>query len=209
MEWAVLVRFWQFAEEDALAGVVRWVERELVVVILGGIDYVFREAEAVGPPGFAVRGDRADEKVAGPAFYDVVAERDAKVVYGNLYDKLSLLRGILHRPGPGFVNAFAAHLHRHNGGTARPEFCPANADYGGGDFAVRLEGKFPAAFLCFPCADEKGGELPAAVDGDLDAILDTGRAPAAGRYGGEEKTSHQEYRLFHRVNFRRLQYMLQ
>ena len=92
MEWAVLVRFWQFAEEDALAWVVRWVERELVVVILGGIDYVFGEAEAVGPPGFAVRGDRANEKVAGPAFNDVVAERDAEVVYRYFDNKLPLFR---------------------------------------------------------------------------------------------------------------------
>jgi hypothetical protein len=202
--WAVLVRFGQLAEEDALAGIVRWVEGELVIVIFGGINRVFGEAEAVGPPGFAVRGDRADEKVAGPTFNDVVAERYVEVVYRYLDDKLPLLGGILHRPGPGFVNAFAAHLHRHDSSAARPEVRPADADYGGGDFAVRLEGEFPAAFFCFPRADEKGRELPAAVNGDLDAVFDSGCAPAAGRDSSKEKTSNQEYKSFHRVNFRRL-----
>jgi hypothetical protein len=207
--WAVLVRFGQLVEEDALAGIVRWVEGELVVVILGGIDRVFGEAEAVGPPGLAVRGDRADEKVAGPAFNDVVAECDAKVVYRYFNDKLPLLGGILHRPGPGFVNAFAAHLHRHDSSAARPELCPADADYGGGDFAVRLEGEFPAALFRFPRADEKGRELPAAVNSDFDVIFDTSRAPAAGRHGSEKKRGNQEYKLFHRMNFRRVLFMLQ
>ena len=104
-----------------------------------GVDDIFREAEPVGPPGFAVCGNRADEKVAGPAFDDIVAKLDAKVVYCYLYDKLPLLMRILHRPYARLVNSFAAHLHRHGGFFARPEFYPADADYSRGNFAVRLE----------------------------------------------------------------------
>ena len=188
-------------EEDALAGVVFRVEGELVVMVFACIDYVFRETEAVGPPGLAVGGDCADEKVACPAFYDVIAELDAKMIYRYFDDKLPLIVRILHRPHAGLVNAFAAHLHGHDGSPARLEFCPADADYRGGDFAVRLEGEFPAAFLGFPRADEKVRELPISVGDDLDAAA--GRAPAATQSSGNENVNHQKHESLHKVNFSR------
>ena len=47
---AVLVRFGNLLEEDAFAGIVVGVEGELVVMVFFGIDYLFWEVEAVGPP---------------------------------------------------------------------------------------------------------------------------------------------------------------
>jgi len=93
--------------------------------------------------------------------------------------------GILNRPQAGFVNAFTAHLHGYGGCSAGLEFCSAYTDYRGGDFAVRLEDEFPAAIFGFPCANEKGRELPVSVDGNLDAVIVGRRAPAAGQRGGE------------------------
>lgn len=170
-------------------------------MIFLGIDDVFGEAEPVGPPGLAVCGDRAYEKVARPAFDDIVAELDAKVVYCYFDDKLSLPVRILNRPKARLINAFTAHLHRDSGSPARLEFCPAEADCGGGNFAVRLENEFPAAFVCFPCADEKIRELLDAIDGDFDAVAD--RTPAAGKCDSKENTNQQENKSFHNSNFRR------
>ena len=186
------VRFRNFLEEDALAGIVFGVEGEFVVMKFLGIDDVFGEAEPVGPPGLAVCGNRAYEKVTGPAFDDVVTEFDAKVVYCYFDDKLPLLVGVLHCPQARFVNSFAAHLHLYSGSPARLKFCPADTDYRGGDFAVRLEDEFPAAFGRSPCADEKIRELPDAVDSDLDAVFVSRRVPAAGQCNGEKKINQQE-----------------
>jgi len=204
-----LLRLGDLLEEEALAGIVVGVEGEFVIMIFFGIDDIFGEAESVGPPGPAVRGDRAYEKVACPALYDIVAELDSEVVYRYLDDKLPLLVRILHRPRAGFVNSFAAHLHRHGGSPAGLEFCPADADYRGGDFAVRLEDEFPAAFVRLPCADEKGRELPVAVYGDLDAVFVGRGTPAAGQRGNEKNINQQENESFHKTNFRRPRYMLQ
>jgi hypothetical protein len=204
-----LLRFRGLLEEDALAGIVVGVEGEFVVMIFLGIDDIFGEAEPVGPPGLAVCGDRAYEKVSGTALYDIVAEFDAKVVYCYFDDKLPLLVGVLNSPQAGCVNSFSTHLHWHGGFPARLQFCPADAGYRGGDFSVRLEDEFPAAFFCFPCADEKGRELPVAVDCDLDAVLVNRRTPAAGQRSSEENINQQEYKSFHKSNFRRLRYMLQ
>ena len=66
------------------------VEGEFIIVVFAGIDYVFGEAEPVGPPGLAVRGNRADEKVAGPALDYIIAELDAKVLYRYFDNKLPL-----------------------------------------------------------------------------------------------------------------------
>ena len=178
-------------------------------MVFFGIDYIFREAEPVGPPGPAVCGNRAYEKVARPAFDDIVAELDAKVVYCYFDDKLSLPVGVLNRPQSRFVNSFAAHLHRHGGRPAGLEFCPADTDNRGGDFAVRLEDEFPAAFVCFPGADEKIRELPVAVDSDLDAVFVSRRILAAVDRCCEENKNQQEHESFHKANFRRLRYMLQ
>jgi len=101
------------------------------------------------------------------------------MVYRYFDDKLPLLMRILNRPRAGFVNTFAAHLHRHGCSPAGLEFCPAYTDYRRGDFAVRLEDEFPAAIFGLPCADEKGRELPVAVDGDFDAVIVSRRTPAA------------------------------
>jgi len=204
-----LIRFRGLLEEDAFAGIVVGVEGEFVIMVFVGIDYIFGEVKAVGPPGSAVRGDRAYEKVAGPAFDDVVAELDSEVVYRYFNDKLPLFVRVLNRPQARFVNAFAAQLHRYGSGPAGLEFCPADADYRGGDFAVRLEDEFPAAFVCFPCADEEGGELPVAVYGDLDAVFVCRRTPAAGQRNSEENIDQQENESFHKSNFRRPRCMLQ
>jgi len=174
-----------------------------------GIDYIFGEVEPVGPPGSAVRGDRANEKVAGPAFDDIVAKLDSEVVYRYFDDKFALFVRILNRPWAGFVDSFAAHLHRYGGSPAGLEFCPADADYRGGDFAVRLEDEFPAAFVGLPCADEKIRELPVAVDGDFDAVFVCRRTPAAGQRNSEENIDQQENESFHKSNFRRPRCMLQ
>jgi len=206
-EQTVLVRFRDLLEEDALAGIVVGIEGELVIMIFVGIDYIFGEVEAVGPPGSAVCGNRAYEKVAGPAFDDVVAELYAEVVYRYLDDKLPLLVGVLNRPQARFVNAFAAQLHRDSGSPARLEFSPAEADCCGGDVAIRLEDEFPAAFFGLPCASEKIRELLDAVNGDFDAVAD--RIPAAGKRDGKENIYKQENESFHKSNFRRLRYMLQ
>ena len=178
-------------------------------MVFFGIDYVFGEVEPVGPPGPAVRGDRAYEKVACPALYDIVAELDSEVVYRYFDDKFPLLVGVLDRPEAGLVNSFAAQLHRYSGSPAGLEFCPAYADYRGGDFAVRLEDEFPAAFVCLPCADEKGGELPVAVYGDFDAVIAGRRTPAAGKDSGDKNINQQKNESFHKTNFRRPRYMLQ
>ena len=154
-----------------------------------GIDDIFGEAEPVGPPGRAVRRNRAYEEVASPALYDIITEFDAKLVYCYFYDKLPLLVRILNRPQSRLINTFAAHLHRDSGSPARLEFCPADTGYRGGNFAVRLEDEFPAAFFGFPCADQKIREMLDAVDGDFDAVA--GRTPAAGNRGGEENTKQQ------------------
>ena len=204
-----LLRLGDLLEEDALAGIVVGIEGEFVIMVFVGIDYIFGEVEAVGPPGSAVRGDRAYEKVAGPAFDDIVAKLDSEVVYRYFDDKLPLLLGVLNRPRPGFVDSFAAHLHRDDGCPAGLEFCPAEADYRGGDFAVLLEDEFPAAFIRLPCADEKGRELPVAVYGDLDAVFVGCGTPAAGQRGSEKNINQQENESFHKANFRRLRYMLQ
>ena len=196
-----LLRFRDFLEEDALAGVVFRVEGEFVIMVFLGIDDVFGEAEPVGPPGQAVFGDRAYEKVAGPALYDIVAEFDAETVYRYLNDKLPLLMRILNRPQARFVNSFAALLHRYGGRPARLEFCPADAYYRGGNFAVRLEDEFPAAFGCSPCADEKIRELPVAVDGDLDAVFVSRRILTAGKHSSEGNINQQEHESFHNNNF--------
>ena len=174
-----------------------------------GIDYVFGEAEPVGPPGPAVCGNRAYEKVPSPAFDDIVAKFDAKAVYCYFDDKLSLLVGVLNRPHSRFVNSFAIQLHRYGGFPAGLEFCPADTDCRGGNFAVRLENEFPAAFLRLPCTDEKIRELPDAVDGDLDAVFVSRRTPAAGQRSSEENINQQENESFHKTNFRRPRYMLQ
>jgi hypothetical protein len=203
-----LVRFRGLLEEDAFAGIVVGVEGEFVIMVFFGIDYVFGEAEAVGPPGPAVCGNRAYEKVSGSAFYDIIAELDSEVVYRYFDDKLPLLVGILNRPRAWFVNSFAAQLHRHDGCPARLEFRPADTDYRGGDFAVRLEDEFPAAFVRLPCADEESGELPA-VYGDLDAVFVGRGTPAAGQHSSEENINQQENESFHKTNFRRSRYMPQ
>ena len=202
-----LLRFGDLLEEEALAGIVVGIEGEFVIMIFVGIDYIFGEVEAVGPPGSAVCGNRAYEKVAGPAFDYVVAELYAEVVYRYLDDKLPLLVRILNRPRAGFVNSFAAHLHRDSGSPARLEFSPAEADCCGGDVAIRLEDEFPAAFFGLPCASEKIRELLDAVNGDFDAVAD--RIPAAGKRDGKENIYKQENESFHKSNFRRLRYMLQ
>ena len=204
-----LLRFRNLLEEDAFARIVVGVKGEFVIMIFVSIDYIFWEAEAVGPPGPAVRGNRAYEKVACSAFYDIVAELDSEVVYRYLDDKLPLLMRILNRPRAGFVNSFAAHLHRHGGCPAGLEFCPAEADYRGGDFAVLLEDEFPAASVCLPCTDEESGELSVAIDGDLDAVFVGRRIPASGQSGSEENINQQENESFHKANFRRPRYMLQ
>jgi hypothetical protein len=201
------LRIRDILKEDALAGIVGWIEGEFVVMVFTSIDNIFGEAEPVGPPGPAVGGDRADEKVAGPAFYDVVAELDAEGVYRYFDDKLPLLVRILHRPYTRFVNAFAAHLHRHGGSPAGLKFCPADADYCGGDFAVRLEDEFPAAFFGPPCADEKFRELFVTVDNDIDAVA--GQTSAAAKRGSEEHIHNQQHESLHKLNFRRLRNMLQ
>ena len=174
-----------------------------------GIDDVFGKAEPVGPPGSAVCGNRAYEKVACSALYDIVAKLDAETVYRYFDDKLPLPVGVLNRPKARLVNSFAAHLHRHGGSPAGLQFCPADTDYCGGDFAVRLEDEFPAAFVCLPCADEKGRELPVAVDGNLNAIFVSRRTLAAGQRNSEENINQQEHESFHKSNFRRLRYKLQ
>jgi len=204
-----LLRFRDLLEEDALSGIVVGVEGEFVIMVFVGIDYIFGEAEPVGPPGPAVCGNRAYEKVAGSAFDDIVAKLDAEVLYRYLDDKFPLLLGVLNRPRAGFVDSFAAHLHGHGGCPAGLEFCPADADCRGGDFAVRLEDKFPAAFVRFPCADEKSRELPVAVYGDLDAVFVGRGTPAAGQRGSEKNINQQENESFHKTNFRRPRYMLQ
>jgi len=201
---AVLVRYGDFLEEEALARIVFRVEGEFVIMVFAGIDDIFGEAEAVGPPGLAVCGNRAYEKVASPATYDIVAELDAEVVYRYFDDELPLLAGILHRPQARLVNAFAAHLHWHGGSPAGLEFCPADTDNRGGDFTVRLEDELPAAFFGLPCADEKGRELPAVVDDDFDAVFVSGGTPAAGKHGGEENIHQQKKQSLHKLNFRRL-----
>jgi len=173
-------------------------------MVFAGIDYIFGEAEAVGPPGLSVRGDRADEKVAGPATYDIVAELDSEVVNRYFDDEFPLVVRILHRPEAGFVNSFASHLHRYGGSSARLEFCPAYADYRGGDFSVRLEDEFPAAFFGLPCADEEIGELPAVVDDDFDAVFVSCGTPATSQDGGEENIYQQKNQSLHKLNFRRL-----
>jgi len=198
------LRIRDFLKENALAGVVFRIEGEFVIMVFAGIDYIFGEAKAVGPPGLSVSGDRADEKVASPATYDIVAELDAEVVNRYFYDKLPLFVGILHRPEAGFVNSFAAHLHRHGGSPAGLDFCPAYADYRGGDFSVRLEDEFPTAFFGLPCAYEKGRELPAVVDDDLDAVFVSGGTPAASQGGGEENIYQQKNQSLHKLNFRGL-----
>jgi len=131
------------------------------------------------------------------------------MVYRYFDDKFPLLRGILHSPQARFVNSFAAHLHGYCGCPAGLEFCPADTDYRGGDFTIRIEDEFPAAIFGLPRADEKGRELPVAVDGDLDAVIVGRLAPAAGQRGGEENINQQENESFHKVNFRRPRYMLQ
>jgi len=204
-----LLRFRDLLEEDALAGIVIGVEGEFVIMIFFGIDDIFGEVEPVGPPGPAVRGDRANEKVAGPALYDIVAEFDSEVVYRYFDNKLPLLVGVLNRPRPGFVNSFAAQLHRHGSLPAGLEFCPADTDYRGGDFAIRLEDEFPAAFVRFPCADEESRELPVAVYGDLDAVFVSRLTLTAGQRSSEENINQQENESFHKTDFRRLRYMLQ
>ena len=113
-----LLRFGDLLEEEALAGVIVGVEGEFVILVFFGIDYIFGEVEPVGPPGPAVRRDRAYEKVSCPALYDIVAEFDSEVVYRYFDNKLPLLRGILNRPRAGLVDSFAAYLHRYGG-------CPA------------------------------------------------------------------------------------
>ena len=203
------IRFGNLLKEDAFAGIVVWVEGEFVIMVFFGIDYIFGEVEPVGPPGPAVGGDRADEKVSGPALYDIVAEFDSEAVYGYFDNKLPLLRGILNRPRAGLVDSFAAYLHRYGGGPAGLEFCPADTDYRGGDSAIRLEDEFPAAFVRFPCADEKGRELPAVIDDDLDAVFVGRGVPTAGQCEGEENINQQENESFHKTNFRRPRYMLQ
>ena len=203
----VLLQFRNFLEEDALAGVVFWVEWEFVVMVFVSVDDVFGEAEPVGPPGRSVRRNRAYEKVACPTFDDIIAELDTKVVYRYLNDKLALLMRILHRPKARLVNSFTAHLHRHSGCPSRLQFYSTDTGYRGGNFAVRLEDEFPAAFFCFPCTDEKIRELPDAVDCDFYAVA--GRAPAAGKHNGKKYPKQQENISFHNTNFRRLRYMLQ
>ena len=204
-----LLRFRGLLEEDALAGIVVGVEGEFVVMIFLGIDDIFGEAEPVGPPGLAVCGDRTYEKVACPALYNIVAELDSEAINCYFDDKLPLLVGVLNSPQAGFVNSFAAQLHGHGGCPARLQFSPADAGYRGGDFSVRLEDEFPAAFFCFPCADEKGRELPVAVDSDLDAVFVSRRILTAGHRDSEENINQQEHESFHKSNFRRLRYMLQ
>ena len=167
-----------------------------------GIDYIFGEAEPVGPPGLAVCGDRAYEKVKSPAFDDIVAKLDAKLIYCYFDDKFPPLVRILHRPQSRLINTFASHLHRHGSSPARLEFYSADAHYCGGDFAVRLEDEFPAAFFGLPCADEKIRELPDAVDSDLDAVA--GRTLATGERDSKKNTKQQEHESFHNSNFRRL-----
>ncbi len=198
------LRFGDLLEEEALTRIVVRVEGKFVIMIFLGIDDVFGEAEPVGPPGLAVFGNRAYEKVACPALYDIVAEFDAKVVYCYFDDKLSLLVRILHRPKARLINAFTAHLHRYGCRPARLQFCPADTDNRGGDFAVRLEDEFPAAFVCFPCADEKIRKLPVAVDCDLDAVFVSRRTLTAAKRNGEENINQQEYESFHKWNFRKL-----
>ncbi len=178
-------------------------------MIFLGIDDIFGEAEPVGPPGLAVCGDRAYEKVAGSALYDIVTEFDSEVVYCYFDDKLPLLMGVLNSPQAGFVNSFAAQLHGYGSCPARLQFYPADAGYRGGNISVRLEDEFPAAFFCFPCADEKGRELPVAVDGDFDAVFVIRRILTAGQRGSEENINQQEHESFHKSNFRRMRYMLQ
>jgi len=176
-------------------------------MIFAGIDYIFGETEAVSPPGIAVGGNRADEKVTSPSFYDIVAELDAEAVYRYFDDKLPLVVRVLHRPLPRFVDSFSAHLHRHGGCAARLKFCPAYTDYRGGDFAIRLEDEFPAAFFGFPCADEEFRELFVVVNNDLDAV--TGRTSAAAKRGSEEHIYNQGHESLHKLNFKRLRNMLQ
>jgi hypothetical protein len=141
--------------------------------------------------------------------YDIVAEFDSEAVYRYLDDKLPLLVGVLNRPQAGFVNSFATQLHRHGGFPARLQFYPADADYRRGDFAVRLEDEFPAAFVCLPSADEKGRELLDAVDCDFDAVFVSRRTLTTSQRDSEENINQQERESFHKSNFRRLQYMLQ
>ena len=204
----VLFRFRDLLEKDALAGIICRVEGKFVVMKFIGINNVFREAEPVCPPGLAVSRDRADEKVAGAAFYNVVTKLDTEMVYCYFDDKLSLLIRILHRPLPGFVNALATHLHGHGDFPARPEFYSADTDCCGGDLTVRLENESPAAFFSFPGADEKVRELTvASINDDLDAVA--GRTPAAVRCNDEDNIYKQEYKSLHTTNFKRLRYMLQ
>ena len=139
--------------------------------------------------------------------YDVFAEFNPKAIYRYFDDKLPLLMRILHRPQPRLVNTFAAHLHRYCSGPTRLQFDPADADNRGGDFAVRLEDEFPAAFFCLPRADEKIGKLLNAVNGDLDTIA--GRTSAAGIRDSEKNTKQQQHESFHKINFRRPRDMLQ
>ena len=173
-------------------------------MIFLGIDDVFGEAEPVGPPGLAVCGDRSYEKVAGPALYDIIAKLDSEAINCYFDDKLPLLVGVLNRPWAGFVDSFAAQLHGYGGCPARLQFYPADAGYSGGNFSVRLEDEFPAALFRFPCADEKGRELPVAVYGDLDAVFVGRGTPAAGQRSSEENINQQEHESFHKSNFRRL-----
>lgn len=170
------------------------------------IDYIFGEAEPVGPPGVTVSRYRADEKVTDSALYDIVAEFDVKLVYRYLDDKLTLLVRILHRPRSRLINTFAAHLHGDNGRPARLEFCPADTDYGGGDFAIRLEDEFPVSFFGLPRADEKIRELLDTVDGNFYAVA--GRVLAAGIDHSEKYIKH-EHESFHNLNFRRMRNVLQ
>ncbi len=120
-----------------------------------------------------------------------------------------MLVRILHRPQSRFVNSFAAHLHRHGGSPARLEFSPAEADYRGGNFAIPLEDEFPTAFFGLPCTDEKIRELPATIDGDLDAVFVNRGTLTAAKLNRDENENQQEHESFHKVNFRRLQNMLQ
>ena len=58
-------------------------------------------------------------------------------------------------------------------------------------------------------SDSRPSRLPAVVDGDLDAVIVSRRAPAAGQRCGEENINQQENESFHKSNFRRPRYMLQ
>lgn len=136
---------------------------------------VFREAEPFSRPQAAVYGDRADEKIPGPASQHAVTKFDTKIVYRDLDDQLSPLLGVLNCPQARLEYSFAAQLHRDSGYLPRFQSRPAETDYRRGNCPIRLKNKFPCTVIGFPSANEKIRKLPVTVDDYFDTTVVPGR----------------------------------